>query len=179
MPIQPRDQRYVITMASKPGFAVQNDEANPPTSRVTLYTGNGGSFFNIFSQSFLPSDAVSCWRVKIIQSQNASIIYLGVRTSSYESKLCPSIDPEAVGWHGYGWKHSHQIQHTWEPGMGCFLEGDVFHLKYDPNTLQLHLRVDRVPNKHFVTSVKAGTEYYACISMYSRSVVEIQSENKW
>ena len=156
------------------------DNSDPSKSVVRIPPGSGGWYRTIFGSAPPPLEAVACWSIRSCSRDRASYIQVGGHRDPLASSGNPAWDPAAVvWWGGGGWTCAEKYKHTHvtdEPGLGVFRGGDVFHLKYDPQSLQLHLRVDRTPNRTFTATLRPAPHYYACLGMYAPGVCEVQAE---
>lgn len=152
----------------------------PSKSKVTVPHAGLTFWRATFSCVPLSRRAVTCWSVSLISGANAKYIILGVHNNPEHSSGSLAADESAVVWYGYsGRKYTHADGGIREPGLGSFCIGDVFHLKHDPQALKLHLRVDRLPNRHFTTSLTADANYYICLAMAVPGVAEVKPEASW
>lgn len=150
------------------------DNSDPTNSVVRIPPRSGG--YMIVGCVPLPGDRVTCWTVRISLAEDPGGIVLGVTSNRVTCGLLQATS----GFLGNGMvKLTHQGVDIVEPGLGGFGLGDLVHLKYDPQTLELHFRLDRKPNRHGTVTVHAATEYRVCLQINKPGVLEVQAEPAW
>lgn len=155
------------------------DNSNPSTSVIRITSENGHFYHTFLSCDPLPRNAVTCWAVHISSGHNPRVV-LGVNSNLMAFPDVYNGDGTEISWSGCsGIKSTYGGGGILEPGLGRFCTGDVLHLKYNPFTYRLDLRLDRKPNRHFSASLDIAPEYYACIGIHGSGVLKVQTEAPW
>lgn len=154
---------------------------DPSRSILHIPSESDDIFHTNFSRAPLPRDRVTCWTARVLDGCKPYIyIYVGVDSKPWNSYGYSDMDTTAIVWGGWrGVKKTHGYVCVLEPGLGRFDINDIIHLKYDPRTLQLHLRLDRKPNCHFTAPLRAGLDYYVCICICCSGAFEVQTKAPW
>lgn len=179
-------RQYVVRARGGRGFTVEEDKSKPfPVSIIRFEAIE----CNVFSQYPLPSSETTCWTVRVLNYHEYGFIkapLMGVCSNIGH----PECTMEAVGWHvNTHLKVTHDNIRLDEPGLKGYnpnvpgirdeRDTNLFHFKFDPKALQLHLRVGCYPNRHFTVPLRAGNKYSVCLLYSTASTAEIQTEAAW
>lgn len=181
--------QYVLRMTKGKGFMVEEDKSKPfPISTIRIEEVHS----QVFSHDPLPRFETTCWTVRVHKHEIFMFMFppfMGVSSNSGH----PGSTMTSVGWSPMTrtkdtYNDDRKINSVTEPGLDTYYPGapimwnycdvNIFHFKFDPITLKLHLRLGCYPNMHLTIPLDAGIEYWVCF-LHCTHTMEVWKTASW